>query len=117
MLLQSRFYQRPENALKRAEGMTFIITGTHVTLRLPGADSYIILELIAVNQHASALELLHDIVMSKRSRSTPLTTLEPIMMKFVELAVLLRKGKIAKEGLHQFKNISQNITVTSIEVS
>ena len=55
-------------------------------------------------------------MMSKRSRSTPLTTLEPIMLKFVELAVGLKKGKTAKEGLHQYKNISQNITVTSLEV-
>ncbi|KND02612.1 translation initiation factor eIF3 core subunit a [Spizellomyces punctatus DAOM BR117] len=87
----SRFYNRPENALKRAE------------------------DLIAVSQPASALTLLHEIVMSKRSRSTPLGTLEPIMLKFVELCVNLRKGKTAKEGLHQYKNISQNITVASIE--
>ncbi|KAJ3157523.1 eukaryotic translation initiation factor 3 subunit A [Geranomyces michiganensis] len=87
----SRFYNRPENALKRAE------------------------ELITVSQPASALTLLHEIVMSKRSRSTPLTILEPIMLKFVELCVELRKGKAAKEGLHQYKNISQNITVSSIE--
>ncbi|KAJ3333517.1 eukaryotic translation initiation factor 3 subunit A, partial [Blyttiomyces sp. JEL0837] len=88
----ARFYQRPENALKRAE------------------------ELIAVGQHGSGLELLHDIIMSKRSRSTSLTILEPIMVKFVELSVILRRGKTAKEGLHQYKNISQNITVSSIEV-
>ncbi|KAJ3291883.1 eukaryotic translation initiation factor 3 subunit A [Borealophlyctis nickersoniae] len=88
----SRFYHRPENALKRAE------------------------ELIAVGSNTSALSLLHEIVMSKRSRSTPLTALEPIMLKFVELCVNLRKGKMAKEGLHQYKNISQNITVTTIEM-
>ncbi|KAJ1553321.1 eukaryotic translation initiation factor 3 subunit A, partial [Cladochytrium tenue] len=72
-------------------------------------------ELIAVSQQTAALELLHDIMMSKRSRSTPLTTLEPVMLKFIELTVVLKKGKVAKEGLHQYKNISQNITVTSIE--
>ncbi|KAI8822422.1 uncharacterized protein EV422DRAFT_577515 [Fimicolochytrium jonesii] len=87
----SRFYNRPENALKRAD------------------------DLIAVSQPGAALTLLHDIVMSKRSRSTPLTILEPIMHKFVELSVNLRKGKTAKEGLHQYKNISQNTTVSSIE--
>ncbi|KAJ3116688.1 eukaryotic translation initiation factor 3 subunit A [Phlyctochytrium bullatum] len=86
------FYQRPENALKRAE------------------------ELIAVNQNASALELLHDVIMSKRSRTTPLTSLEPIMLKFIELSVLLRKGKVSKEGLHQYKNISQNVTISTIEL-
>ncbi|KAI8850620.1 hypothetical protein BC829DRAFT_442181 [Chytridium lagenaria] len=38
-------------------------------------------KLIAVNQNGSALELLHDVIMSKRSRTTPLTSLEPIMLK------------------------------------
>ena len=78
---------------------------------------WLFIELIAVGQNSSGLTLLHEIVMSKRSRSTPLTALEPIMLKFVELCVALRKGKVAKEGLHQYKNISQNITVTTIEVS
>ncbi|KAI8815455.1 hypothetical protein BJ742DRAFT_783624 [Cladochytrium replicatum] len=86
------FYPKPENALKRAE------------------------ELIAVGQNAAALTLLHELIMSKRARSTQLNALEPIVLKFVELCVNLRKGKTAKEGLHQFKNISQNITVSSIEV-
>ncbi|KAI8814320.1 hypothetical protein BJ742DRAFT_787141 [Cladochytrium replicatum] len=86
------FYPKPENALKRAE------------------------ELIAVGQNAAALTLLHELIMSKRARTTQLNALEPIVLKFVELCVNLRKGKTAKEGLHQFKNISQNITVSSIEV-
>ncbi|CAG8621389.1 14910_t:CDS:2, partial [Cetraspora pellucida] len=86
------FYQRPENALKRAE------------------------ELIAVGQNAAALTSLHEIVISKRSRSTSLSALEPIMLRFVELCVNLRKGKTAKEGLHQYKNISQNTSVTTIEL-
>ncbi|CAG8650127.1 7805_t:CDS:2 [Dentiscutata erythropus] len=86
------FYQRPENALKRAE------------------------ELIAVGQNVAALTSLHEIVISKRSRSTSLTALEPIMLRFVELCVNLRKGKTAKEGLHQYKNISQNTSVTTIEL-
>jgi translation initiation factor 3 subunit A len=71
---------------------------------------------MAVSQHSAALELLHDVMMAKRTRSTPLTSLEPIMLKFVELSVLLRKSKTAKEGLHQYKNISQNIAVATIEV-
>ncbi|GBC01159.1 hypothetical protein RclHR1_04090010 [Rhizophagus clarus] len=86
------FYQRPENALKRAE------------------------ELIAVGQNVAALQSLHEIVISKRSRNTPLVALEPIMLRFVELCVNLRKGKTAKEGLHQYKNISQNTSVATIEL-
>ncbi|KAG9066688.1 eukaryotic translation initiation factor 3 subunit A [Linnemannia hyalina] len=73
-------------------------------------------ELIAVGQHAAALEALHDVIISKRSRSVPLASLEPIMLKFVELCVSLRKGKIAKEGLHQYKNISQNTSIATIEL-
>jgi translation initiation factor 3 subunit A len=38
------------------------------------------------------------------------------MLRFVELCVNLRKGKMAKEGLYQFKNIAQNTNVPSIEV-
>ena len=75
------------------------------------------IELIAVNQNAAALEALHDVIISKRSRSVPLASLEPIMLKFVELCVSLRKGKIAYEGLHQYKNISQNTSIATIEVS
>jgi hypothetical protein len=75
------------------------------------------IELIAVGQHAAALEALHDVIISKRSRSVPLASLEPIMLKFVELCVTLRKGKIAKEGLHQYKNISQNTSIATIEVN
>lgn len=74
------------------------------------------LELIAVGQNAAALEALHDVIISKRSRSVPLASLEPIMLKFVELCVSLRKGKIAKEGLHQYKNISQNTNIATIEL-
>lgn len=70
---------------------------------------------MAVNQSQAALTLLHDIIMSKRSRTTPIASLEPIMLTFIDLCVSLRKGKTIKEGLHQYKNISQNITVGSIE--
>ncbi|KAJ3313869.1 eukaryotic translation initiation factor 3 subunit A [Boothiomyces sp. JEL0838] len=85
-------FQKPENALKRAE------------------------ELVAVSQHSSALTLLHEIILSKRARATPLPTLEPIVLKFIELCVLLGKGKLAREGLFQYKNIAQNTTVATIDL-
>jgi hypothetical protein len=74
------------------------------------------IELIAVGQNLAALQSLHEIITSKRSKSASLQSLEPIMLRFVELCVNLRKGKMAKEGLYQFKNIAQNTNVSSIEV-
>ncbi|KAL2218738.1 hypothetical protein M432DRAFT_385139 [Thermoascus aurantiacus ATCC 26904] len=83
---------KPENVLKRAQ------------------------ELIAVGQAPAALTVLHEHVTSKRTRSSPIASLEPVMLLFVELCVDLRKGKAAKDGLYQFKNIAQNTNVSSIEV-
>ena len=83
---------KPENVLKRAQ------------------------ELIAVDQAQAALNVLHEHVTSKRSRNSPITSLEPVMLLFVELCVDLRKGKAAKDGLYQYKNIAQNTNVGTIEV-
>lgn len=38
------------------------------------------------------------------------------MILFVELCVSLRKGKTAKDGLFQYKNIAQNTSIPTIEV-
>ncbi|PYH36709.1 putative eukaryotic translation initiation factor 3 subunit EifCa [Aspergillus neoniger CBS 115656] len=83
---------KPENVLKRAQ------------------------ELIAVGQAPAALNVLHEHVTSKRTRSSPIASLEPVMLLFVELCVDLRKGKAAKDGLYQYKNIAQNTNVGTIEV-
>ncbi|RAL00508.1 putative eukaryotic translation initiation factor 3 subunit EifCa [Aspergillus ibericus CBS 121593] len=83
---------KPENVLKRAQ------------------------ELIAVGQAPAALNVLHEHVTSKRTRSSPIVSLEPVMLLFVELCVDLRKGKAAKDGLYQYKNIAQNTNVGTIEV-
>ncbi|KAJ7583969.1 translation initiation factor eIF3a [Mycena floridula] len=85
-------FSKPETVLKQAEG------------------------LVAVGQTHAALQSLTEMFSSKRFRSTPLASLEPIMLRFIELCVDLRKGRTAKEGLMQYKNIAQNSSVGSIEV-
>ncbi|KAG6837565.1 hypothetical protein H0H93_006979 [Arthromyces matolae] len=84
-------FSKPETVLKQAEG------------------------LVSVGQTHAALQSLTEMFASKRFRSTPLNSLEPIMMRFVELCVEMRKGRTAKEGLMQYKNIAQNTSVQSIE--
>ena len=73
-------------------------------------------ELIAVGQSQAALNVLHEHVTSKRSRNSPIASLEPVLLLFVDLCVELRKGKSAKDGLYQYKNIAQNTNVGTIEV-
>jgi len=73
-------------------------------------------ELIVVGQTQAALTVLHEHVTSKRTRNSPIASLEPVMLLFVELCVELRKGKSAKDGLYQYKNIAQNTNVGTIEV-
>lgn len=85
-------HSKPENTLKRAQ------------------------ELIGVQQPQAALQLLHEHVTSKRTRNSPIASLEPVMVLFVELCVDLRKGKLAKDGLYQYKNTAQNTNVGTIEL-
>lgn len=73
-------------------------------------------ELIGVNQAPAALNLLHEHVTSKRSRNVPIASLEPVMLLLVELSVEQKKGKLAKDALYQYKNISQNTNIGTIEV-
>ncbi|KAN0062950.1 eukaryotic translation initiation factor 3 subunit A [Thecaphora frezii] len=85
-------FAKPETVLKRSE------------------------ELINVGQTQTALAALNEIFTSRRFKQTPLTALEPIMTRFVELCVDLRRGRMAKEGLMQYKNVSQNTNAQSIEL-
>jgi hypothetical protein len=71
---------------------------------------------MGVNQAPAALTLLHEHITSKRSRNVPIASLEPVMLLLVELSVEQKKGKLAKDALYQYKNISQNTNVATIEV-
>jgi len=83
-------FQKPENALKRAE------------------------ELINVNQKSAALNALHEVITSKRHRTWQ-KTLEKIMFKYVELCVDMKRGRFAKEGLIQYRIVCQGVNVNSLE--
>lgn len=74
---------RPENAIKRAE------------------------ELISVGNSQAALQSLYDFVTARRVRWTQPATLEPIVFKFLELGVELKKGKMIRDCLHQYKKLIQ----------
>ncbi|XP_057379990.1 eukaryotic translation initiation factor 3 subunit A-like [Daphnia carinata] len=89
----SRFYQRPENALKRAN------------------------EFIEVGKPIRALDALAEVIKSKKYRSTTYSekVLEPIMIKYLELCVDLKKAYMAKEGLFQYRNMCQSVNVASLE--
>lgn len=71
--------------------------------------------LVSVGRKAAALQSLTEVFASKYFRQTPLAALEPIMLYFVELCVELGRGRIAKEGLMQYKNIAQNTSIGSVE--
>ena len=38
------------------------------------------------------------------------------MLRFIDLCVLLRKTRNVKEGLHMYKNVAQNTSVSSVEM-
>jgi translation initiation factor 3 subunit A len=83
-------HHRLENALARAE------------------------ELIAVGNQSAALQLLHEAIVSRWFQHN-LLALDAIMLKFVELCVELRRGRLAKDGLHQYRSVSQNVNVAGME--
>ena len=61
-----------------------------------------------------ALEVLHDVLTSRRHRTwSPVH--EQIMKKYIDLCIELQKGREAKDGLHQFKNIASATAVNSME--
>ena len=112
-------HTKPENVLKVSS--TVDMANPWPCLNMPALTTPGVLqrsqELIAVGQASAALTILHEHVNSKRSRNSPISSLEPVMIQFVELCVDLKKGKLAKDGLYQYKNTAQNTNVGTIEVS
>ncbi|GFU02002.1 eukaryotic translation initiation factor 3 subunit A [Nephila pilipes] len=84
------YFQRPENALKRAN------------------------EFSDVGKKQAALDALYDVIKSRKHRTWQKIH-EPIMNKYLELCVELKKSHVAKEGLFQYRNICQQVNIKSLE--
>lgn len=85
-----RGFARPENALKRSE------------------------ELENVGQKNAALQVLHDIITSKKHRTWS-KTYESIMFRHIDLVVAMRKRNYGKEALMQYRNMCQSVNINSLE--
>ena len=89
-LAMSNFFHKPELALRRA------------------------LELESIRQYDAALALLHEVLSSRRHRTWS-PTYEQIMMTYLNLCLKLHKSREAKDGLHQYRNLSQSQAPGSLE--
>lgn len=78
--------------------------------RFAGHDSicFSFSEFLEVGKKQPALDVLYDVIKSKKHRTWQKIH-EPIMLKYLELCVDLRKSHLAKEGLYQYKNICQQV--------
>eukprot|EP00933_Yihiella_yeosuensis_P072717 TRINITY_DN8120_c0_g1_i1.p1 TRINITY_DN8120_c0_g1~~TRINITY_DN8120_c0_g1_i1.p1 ORF type:complete len:1189 (-),score=396.77 TRINITY_DN8120_c0_g1_i1:579-4019(-) len=84
-------FVKPESALKRAE------------------------ELIAVGKNFDALDTLHAAVLHRRFKNQWTTVLESIVERHLGLCVELKKIRIAREALHQYRSTCQAANITSLE--
>ena len=91
LLKMSHDFRKAENALKRA------------------------IEYENVGKQTVAMEILHAVLTSRRHRSWTKTH-ESIMIKLMDLCVELRQVNMAKECLHQYRNITQTQAPHSLEV-
>jgi translation initiation factor 3 subunit A len=89
--MSSTWFNKPENALKRAN------------------------ELCAIGNPNAALELLHG-VFSARRYKTWQQAYETLMIKYLDLCIDLQKHREAKDGLHQYRNMTQQQMPASLEL-
>lgn len=72
---------------------------------------YLISEFIDVGKPARALDTLQEVFRNKKWTYTwSESVIEPIMFKYLDLCVELKKSHIAKEGLFQYRNIFQLVS-------
>ena len=137
----SRYYQRPENAISKADefmkvgkfyhgnvkhNMAFILTlrgdGILILFLFPNDSPKNIHPTFQASDNsnysgkpARALDTLYDVIKSKkRNHSVSEKLIEEIMFRYLELCVDLKKSHVAKEGLFQYRNMCQSTNVASL---
>ena len=78
--------------------------------------SFHFVEFLEVGKKEPALDALADVIKSKKHRQWQKVH-EEIMEKYLTLCVELRRGHLAKEGLYQYKLITQQVSIASLEDS
>jgi translation initiation factor 3 subunit A len=71
-------------------------------------------ELQGINQNSAALELLHEVLSSRRHRTWS-PVYEQIMLLYLDLCLVDHKSRETKDGLHQYRNLSQSQAPGSLE--
>ena len=71
-------------------------------------------ELLEVGQKTRALDVLHEVLKSRRHRNWQIA-LEKIVKKYLELCVDMKKGRLAKDGLIQYRMSCQAVNIGSLE--
>ncbi|KAL7481043.1 hypothetical protein ACHAW6_006719 [Cyclotella cf. meneghiniana] len=90
MSQNSSFLNKPETALRRAE------------------------ELVSIQQPNASLALLHEVLSSRRHKTWS-PTYEKIILLYLDLCLTLNRPREAKDGLHQYRNLSQSQAPGSLE--
>lgn len=108
-------------------------TSTNIPFHLPSTNSYRThtrqtfyskflvpfiyrAEFIDVGKKSRALDTLQEVFRNKKfAYNYSESIIEPIMFKYLDLCVELKKSHIAKEGLFQYRNMFQLVNVGSLE--
>lgn len=74
-------------------------------------------EFIEVGKKDQALVTLYEVFKNKKfTYSFSESVLEPIMFKYLDLCVELKKSHIAKEGLFQYRNVFQTVSIVTCQL-
>lgn len=72
-------------------------------------------EFIEVDKRNSALEVLNDVIRSRKHRQKWTSVHESIMLLYTNLCVQLQLSSYAKDGLYQYRNICKEVAPSSFE--